>query len=159
MEVSPMSIALVQEVAKRIQKSGGCALFIDYGEDHPQGNTLRAYKRHKEVNMFENPGDSDITADVDFAALRRCVGAMENVKYFGPIVQGLFLQNMGALKRAEILIDQPHVSDDEAELICDGLMRLMEPSQMGSKYKVFAVMESNQKSAAGFPIESNTKSQ
>lgn len=46
----------------------GAALFIDYGENYTQSDTLRAFKQHRQVHFLEEPGQVDLTADVDFAS-------------------------------------------------------------------------------------------
>ncbi|GLE03746.1 hypothetical protein PINS_up012648 [Pythium insidiosum] len=40
-EVSPVGIALVQDIAKRVAEHGGGALIVDYGHDHPSELSLR----------------------------------------------------------------------------------------------------------------------
>ncbi|CAM9979606.1 unnamed protein product, partial [Phaeothamnion confervicola] len=55
-------------------EDGGGALFVDYGENHAQQDTLRAFKGHAEVPLLAEPGLADITADVDFGTLRRVAG-------------------------------------------------------------------------------------
>ncbi|CAM9747632.1 unnamed protein product, partial [Ectocarpus fasciculatus] len=49
LEVSGESILLVKEVAERIAQDRGGALFVDYGEAHALGDSLRCFKGHEEV--------------------------------------------------------------------------------------------------------------
>jgi SAM-dependent MidA family methyltransferase len=44
--------------------------------------------------------------------------------------------NMGIVERTEFLIEQDHVTEAQAETIVAGLERLVDPQQMGSRYKV-----------------------
>lgn len=44
----------------------GAALFIDYGENFTQGDSLRAFKKHSQVSVYSEPGYVDVTSDVDF---------------------------------------------------------------------------------------------
>ncbi|KAG5189176.1 S-adenosyl-L-methionine-dependent methyltransferase [Tribonema minus] len=151
-EVCPMALAVVQETAKRIAEHGGGALFIDYGEDHPAGDTVRAFRSHQEVHVLAEPGMADITADVDFAALRRCADAVPGAVCHGPVPQGVFLQTMGAAERAAVLVEQPHITDAQAEAIFTSFERLVDPKQMGQKYKVLAVVsQAHPEVPPGFP--------
>lgn len=72
-EVSPMALGMCESVSKYISLHGGAALFVDYGENYTQADSLRGYYRHKQVNFLSMPGNVDITADVDFFACKRVV--------------------------------------------------------------------------------------
>ena len=74
-EACPEGLILVQDIANRIEKChGGAALIIDYGEDGASGgDTLRGFWRHTQVHPLSRPGEVDVTADVDFGALREAV--------------------------------------------------------------------------------------
>ncbi|KAL7521728.1 hypothetical protein ACHAWX_006403 [Stephanocyclus meneghinianus] len=74
-EACPEGLILVQDIADRIEKChGGAALIIDYGEDGASvGDTLRGFWRHTQVHPLSRPGEVDVTADVDFGALREAV--------------------------------------------------------------------------------------
>lgn len=63
-------MALAGDLAKRVSKEGGAALVIDYGRDRPYPASLTAIRDHKFVNMMSAPGLADISAHVDFSALR-----------------------------------------------------------------------------------------
>ena len=53
------------------------------------------------MSYLQEPGEVDITADVDFQALRKVVenSKSESVKYHGPIPQGYFLCGLGIEER------------------------------------------------------------
>ena len=51
-EISPLAIATCEDVAARVVRCGGAALFIDYGQDFTQPDTLRAYMKHKQVSVL-----------------------------------------------------------------------------------------------------------
>jgi NADH dehydrogenase [ubiquinone] 1 alpha subcomplex assembly factor 7 len=42
-EVSPLAIGAVEDIARRISVHSGAALFVDYGEATPMGDTLRGF--------------------------------------------------------------------------------------------------------------------
>lgn len=74
-EACPEGLVLVQDIADRIEKCrGGAALIIDYGGDGSTGgDTLRGFWKHTQVHPLSKPGEVDVTADVDFGALREAV--------------------------------------------------------------------------------------
>jgi len=72
LEISPASFRIARQVAELINSSegtGGSALIIDYGGNQSFGSSIRAFRDHKIVDIFESPGLSDMTANVDFAYL------------------------------------------------------------------------------------------
>jgi len=75
-EACPEALLLAQDVADRIEKCRGAALIIDYGGDGSSGgDTLRGFRRHAQVHPLSRPGETDVTADVDFGALREAVNS------------------------------------------------------------------------------------
>jgi len=64
------------KVARKIGEllgPGGCALIVDYGGEKTYGDSFRAFKDHKIVDVFHRPGECDLTANVDFAYLKEAV--------------------------------------------------------------------------------------
>jgi NADH dehydrogenase [ubiquinone] 1 alpha subcomplex assembly factor 7 len=144
-EVCPEGILLMQDIAKVLQSNGGAALVVDYGQEG-SSDSLRGFSRHQQVNFLSRPGRVDITADVDFSALRHAVNHLvvdvqdeKSVFAFGPITQGRFLASMGIVERVSSLIEDENTTDDEAEDLYTGLERLLSPEQMGERYKVMAI--------------------
>lgn len=70
MEVSPESLVLTKSLAKKLAKNGGLCLIADYGHKGDGTDTFRAFKRHKLHDPLIEPGTADLTADVDFAAIK-----------------------------------------------------------------------------------------
>ncbi|CAN7137998.1 unnamed protein product [Brassica rapa subsp. narinosa] len=66
-EISPKSMDLTQEIAKRIGSDGGGAFIINYGKDGIISYSLQAIREHKFVNILDNPGSADVSAYVDFS--------------------------------------------------------------------------------------------
>jgi len=148
-EVCPEAMILVQDIALRIESCTGAALIIDYG-DEGSSDSLRAFNMHKQVSVLSSPGIVDVTADVDFKAIREAVNfgleSLWNSKTterhpmaFGPITQAKFLASMGAMERSIILIENEKTSDEQAEELYNALERLVSPEQMGERYKVLAI--------------------
>jgi hypothetical protein len=97
----------------------------------------------------------DLTADVDFANLKRAVEPMaeegHGLACFGPVGQGYFLHHMGCSARLEQLLESPDLSDDAAEAMVDGYTRLVDGEQMGTRYKVLALVDGVQAKSSGPP--------
>jgi hypothetical protein len=51
-EVCPLAIATCEDIASRVVKAGGAALLFDYGEDHAQSDSLRAFQKHTQVSFL-----------------------------------------------------------------------------------------------------------
>ncbi|RHY42733.1 hypothetical protein DYB34_012084 [Aphanomyces astaci] len=137
-EISPLGIALVQDMASRIAKHGGAALVVDYGRDHASEVSLRGIQHHQFVSVLREPGDVDLSIDVDFNTLKRYATAEPNVRAYGPIGQGLFLKEMGIEHRMAALFQ--HASEETQENIYDAYERLVNPDQMGSIFKAMALV-------------------
>jgi len=142
-ETSPASVAIARAVAQRLAAQGGAALVIDYGYEGPAiGDTLQAVSGHRFANPFEEPGNRDLTAHVDFATLGAAAG-VEGVRVDGPVGQGAFLTALGIEPRAEALAK---ASPDRAEALAADRARLIDGDQMGELFKAQAW------TAPGWPV-------
>ena len=145
-EQSPANEAIMSGLAHHISQSGGAGLFIDYGYiEAGFGDTLQAMRRHAFADPLTNPGKQDLTAHVDFSALRNSAMSLlemsEHPKALHvpePITQGEFLLNLGLLERAGNL--GAGKSTQEQEAIRDAVERLAAPDQMGELFKVLAIL-------------------
>jgi len=151
LEVCPLAIATAEDIAKRVQQYGGAALFIDYGEPFPQADTLRGFRLHESVNVLSEPGRVDISCDVDFSALK--LRAERAGAAVPPIVsQGEWLMRMGIVPRLEMLVSSDKTDEKQAEALVAAAKRLVEPEQMGQKYKVMAITSQDIRDKVdGFP--------
>jgi NADH dehydrogenase [ubiquinone] 1 alpha subcomplex assembly factor 7 len=146
-EISPAAEALVEDISRAVAARGGGALFIDYGHTGESfGDTLQAVERHSPVDALARPGDADISAHVDFAAMaesaRRGGG-----KSWGPRGQGGFLRALGIDLRADRLAaTRPARAPD----IRAAVARLTDPHAMGALFKVLAVTPPDSLPPAGF---------
>ena len=93
-EISPASLFNVQALSARLGQQGGSALIIDYGHMGEKEDTVRAFKNHKLVDFLEEPGDCDVTADVNFNQLKVVAESMGLITT-DVIHQKDFLKNMG----------------------------------------------------------------
>ena len=135
-ETTPETSAIVYEICGRLARQGGVLLIIDYGYGLPGlGSTLQAVKGHDMVDPFENPGDCDLTAHVNFLEIGN-LARMRNLRVSGPVEQGQWLVNLGIDARTNSLIVQSPEREIEIRATRD---RLVEASQMGDLFKVLAV--------------------
>ena len=102
-EVSSASSSLTEEIAGVIAHRGGGALFVDYGYDKGGfGETLQAVTDHSFTGVLNDPGDSDLSAHVDFLALA-AAAEQGGAAAFGPTTQADFLKDLGAAQRIDHL--------------------------------------------------------
>jgi SAM-dependent MidA family methyltransferase len=142
-ETSPVSVSLMRVLAQRLVAQGGALLAIDYGYEGPlAGDTLQALHRHRFADPFEAPGEQDLTAHVDFAALAGA--AREEGAVAHPLVaQGALLGALGIHARATALANAQPARRAEIEA---AYRRLVAPDAMGSLFKALAL------TAPGWPI-------
>ncbi|MBN9243574.1 MAG: class I SAM-dependent methyltransferase [Mesorhizobium sp.] len=136
-EISPARAALMHKIADRIAARSGAGLFIDYGYAKPAvGDTLQALLKHAYDDPLAHPGEADLTAHVDFAALAQA--ARQTGLDAHLLTQGEFLLGMGLLERA----GQLGAAADEAarERLSREVERLAGPQAMGNLFKVLAVL-------------------
>jgi SAM-dependent MidA family methyltransferase len=132
-EHAPARSALMERIAARIATDAGAGLFVDYGYSGPAiGDTLQAVYRHRYDDVLARPGEADLTAHVDFAALRRA--AEGHGLHTRLMEQGDFLLSMGLLERAGALGAQ---GDETIRIrLQSEVDRLARPEKMGSLFKV-----------------------
>jgi SAM-dependent MidA family methyltransferase len=135
-ETSPAAVAVMTEISQRLKEQGGAALIIDYGhKELSSGTTLQALKAHKKVDVFDHPGEADITAHVDFELLAH-VAQAQGVDVMGLQYQGEWLRQMGIDVRTEALQRRNPGEKDKLQRQRD---RLVEDNQMGTLFKVLGV--------------------
>ncbi len=147
-EISPVSLAIVNHVASHIARHGGAGLVIDYGYATPSGQpTLQGVADHRFTGVLERPGEVDVTADVDFSALK-LIAVHQGAKVAGPANQGAFLEAMGIGLRAAVL--KRHATEEQAQKIDEDMHRLVDPAHMGIQFKVLGILSPAIKETAGF---------
>ena len=135
-------------LAQRVARHGGAVLVIDYG--HTQsgfGDTLQAVRQHKFADPLADPGEADLTAQVDFAALAQ-TARRNGARVHGPITQGAFLRRLGIAERVARL--QQSATPQQAADIAAALTRLTAPDQMGGLFKVLAIAHPDLEAPPGF---------
>lgn len=138
-EVSPAATALIAEIARVIAGHGGAALLLDYGYSTIGfGETLQAVRGHQPQPLLTNPGTSDLSAHVDFAALAEAA-SREGVMVYGPQPQGAFLDRLGIGTRARRLAE---ANPADADQVRQAVERLTAPDQMGTLFQAMALSPS-----------------
>ncbi|KAH6792067.1 NADH dehydrogenase ubiquinone complex I [Perilla frutescens var. hirtella] len=155
-EVCPKAIDLTQEIANRIAVDGGGALIIDYGLNGIVSDSLQAIRKHKFVDILDDPGSADLSAYVDFEAIRRSAEEIPDVTVHGPITQSQFLGSLGINFRVEALLE--NCSEEQADALRTGYWRLVgegeapfwegpdeqTPIGMGTRYLAMAIVNEKQ---------------
>lgn len=144
-EIAPALGGWTDLLALRLHAHAGRALIIDYASDG-FGDTLQAMKAHEKIDPLDDPGDSDLTAHVDFAALARMARAA-GLAVHGPIGQGDFLRTLGIEARAAALSKR---HPDAADRIARELHRLTSGDEMGALFQVLCLSNPQLPAPAGF---------
>lgn len=146
-EDSPARSEAVAVVARHLVEHGGVALFIDYGHSiSAPGETLQAVRGHQFARVLDSPGEQDLTAHVDFAAVARAANEA-GAKVTAIVSQREWLLKIGIEARAEALSS---ANPDRAEEIKAALGRLSAPDEMGSLFKAIAIHSPHWPAPAGF---------
>lgn len=147
-EFSPARDLFITAVCRRLKEYGGAALFIDYGyERSAPGETLQAVRAHEYVPVLSRPGESDISAHVDFGKLLR-IARDSGVHTLGPAPQGHFLRALGIGVRVQTLAQK--ASSAQREDLEKALHRLTDSAQMGALFKVAGLYYGTKTVPAGF---------
>jgi len=114
------------------------ALFIDYGHAATGfGDTLQAVAGQKHVSPFHAPGETDLSAQVDFQHFAEaCRDA--GLAVDGPVPQAQFLGRLGIVERASRLMAANPARAAEIEA---GVGRLIAPNGMGSRFLALGVRQ------------------
>jgi SAM-dependent MidA family methyltransferase len=123
------------------------ALFIDYGHGQTSlGDTLQAVKNHRHVSPFDERGDVDLTAMVDFEAFGEAL-PRQHLAVDGPVTQAEFLGRLGIIERASRLMSANPAKAGEIEA---GVARLMAPNGMGTRFKAIGIRSTGLPKLPGF---------
>jgi NADH dehydrogenase [ubiquinone] 1 alpha subcomplex assembly factor 7 len=135
-EWRPDAIAL--ELGQRV-RTDGAALIVDYGHAKSGlGDTLQAVADHSFADPLAAPGETDLTAHVDFEALAQSAESI-GARCHGPLPQRELLGNLGINERAARL--KAGATREEADEIEQALSRLTAtgPTGMGELFKGLAI--------------------
>lgn len=135
LEISPVSTNIMQALAHHTASYGGSGVIIDYGYTmHAYGDTVQAVKDHEYTSIINNPGECDLTAHVNFAALKESA-LREKIEFYYLCSQKEFLETIGIEIRANALKES--ASDSQKRDIDKALERLLGDDQMGRLFQCF----------------------
>jgi SAM-dependent MidA family methyltransferase len=146
-EDSPVRDQAAADIGAKIAANRGVALIIDYGHDRSApGDTLQAVRGHAFAPVLTDPGEQDLTAHVDFDALRNA--ALSRAVKVSPLVtQGEWLKRLGIELRAEAL---SRANPDQSDGLSAALERLTGRDQMGALFKIIAIHSPDWPEPVGF---------
>jgi SAM-dependent MidA family methyltransferase len=135
-EICPAAAAWFASAARGLRR--GYAILIDYGypaaelyRAHRLAGTVRAHRAHTVTDHpFAYVGEQDLTAHVDFSALRRA-GEGVGLTFAGQTNQGAFL---ASLEMGDLLValgTDPQTSLPEYLAAQAAILRLIDPGGMG----------------------------
>lgn len=147
-ELRPAATPIIEAISTQIAQHGGAALIIDYGDWSSLGDTLQAMRGHRHADPLDAPGEADLTAHVDFAALT----AASRCAVSKMMTQADLLFALGIGPRAEALANVLAERGDEVALRAhlDAFQRLTQPAQMGTLFKALALYPEGAPPPPGF---------
>jgi len=150
-EFSPSSFEYLKNICNLIKKNDGGILIIDYGYlDLKMRETLQAIKNHKNSNILEDIGESDITYNVNFSLFKKF---SDQFNELNSIISNhkKFLTSMGIVQRAEIISE--NIPFSEKSDLFYRIRRLIDEKQMGELFKVMLIKKKKNKFKTGFEID------
>ena len=137
---------VMQTLGARIEANAGVALIFDYGDWRSLGDTLQAVHKHEKVDPLFEPGQSDLTAHVDFEALHSDLPC----RYSRLTPQGICLERLGITVRAQALAKK--LSGPALDQHIAAHRRLTHPDEMGTIFKTLALFPNGANPPPGYEI-------
>ena len=153
-EYCPLAITLTGKIAHHLVTYGGACLIVDYGQDGQSGDSLQAVANHQPVDVFHQPGNTDLSHWVDFSAIRRAA-EKAGARLVGPVTQGNFLRNIGIFQRSETAAKL--ANQETRRGLYAAVDRLVNNQHMGSAFKVALMLPPGFGLPPGFAISERAK--
>ena len=142
------ALKFLKQISKKINEFDGGLLTIDYGYTLKKNqNTLQAVKKHNYLDIFFKPGHSDITSHINFKLFSKSLGE-DNLAVKKITTQSEFLKKVGILERADILSKK--MTFKEKANMFYRLKRLIDPKEMGDRFKVIFAQKKGKIFSLGF---------
>ena len=142
------ALKFLKQISKKINKFDGGLLTIDYGYTLKKNqNTLQAVKKHNYLDIFFKPGHSDITSHINFKLFSKSLSE-DNLAVKKITTQSEFLKKVGILERADILSKK--MTFKEKANMFYRLKRLIDPKEMGDRFKVIFAQKKGRIFSLGF---------
>ena len=141
----------MQTIARFVRR--GFVIVIDYGyvrEELLAGRhrgTIMCYRQHSASdNPYEAPGEQDITAHVNFTALR-AAGEQAGLEYLGLLTQAQFLMGIGEETQFSEAFEDTQVPQERAKRALQ-LKHLVTPAGMGETFDVLVMAKGAEREEA-----------
>ena len=145
-EQSPARSQAAEQLGRHLATHGGVAIIIDYGYSSGEtGDTLQAVRAHRYSYVLDSPGEQDLTAHLDFAALA-AAAARGGTSVSRATGQGTWLETLGIAARAMALAAK---NPQDTDRIAAARRRLCDEEEMGRLFKVMAIRSSKWPDVAG----------
>lgn len=135
------SLGWMERIASVFERRRGFLVVIDYGytrEEQLAGrhrDTIMSYRQHTaSTSPYEAPGEQDITAHVNFTALRAC-GAERGLELLALLTQSQFLIGIGEETQFADAFQDCKLPQDHAKVALQ-LKHLIAPAGMGETFQV-----------------------
>ena len=137
-EACPDGVAIITALGARLAAQGGALLAIDYGYAvSAAGDSLQALRAHRFDDVLAAPGEADLTAHVDFAALA-AAGRRAGLSAHPLLSQHTLLARLGIGVRAGALMRAAPAQAGEIEAAGRRLTGL-EKGGMGGLFKALCL--------------------
>lgn len=163
-EASRSQHTTIMTIGNILKQNNGVCLIVDYGyylipeqRSHNQYNsTLQAVKDHKYHAVLNNLGTADLSAHVDFYALKE-VALRTGMKVFDPVPQGALLRSLGIDLRLAILKQKNKGKKSLIQELEQQYYRLTANEEMGLLFKAMAIAASASITPPGFECNGTNK--
>lgn len=132
----------MQTIARSVPR--GFVVIVDYGYTREEllagrhRGTIMCYRQHSASdNPYEAPGEQDITAHVNFTALR-AAGEQAGLECLGLVTQAQFLMGIGEETQFSDSFDDAHLPQERAKRVLQ-LKHLVTPAGMGETFSVLVM--------------------
>ena len=143
-EVSLLSPEWMARIAGAFERRQGFAVFIDYGYTREQQlagrfrDTLMTYLKHSAGSSpYDNPGEQDITAHVNFTSLREA-GTNAGLEPLGLLSQSQLLLGIGEATQFSDAFESCRIPQERAKVALQ-LKHLISPEGMGEIFHVLVL--------------------
>jgi len=142
------AIKYLTSISKIIKKHDGGMICFDYGyKKIKMSDSLQSVKKHDYSKILLNVGNSDITHHINFNLFSKIIRNLD-LHLEGIVEQGIFLQKMGIIHRANILTK--NVNFNVKADVYYRLKRLISRNEMGKIFKVIFFNKKGMKFNLGF---------
>ena len=150
-EYSPLCFSYLKKISKHIKKENGGLLILDYGYlENKMRNTLQAIKKHRQINIFSNFAEADITYNININLIKKIINKFK-LKSQGITTQRDFLIKLGIKERAEII--SKNLPFSKKSDIYFRLKRLIDKNEMGELFKVMLITNKKINFKIGFQAD------